>query len=333
MTKLSYAESGVDIRLENTAIAALTREITHQRTTEPGRPLSGIGHYAGLLDFGEYVLALTTDGVGSKILIAEALQKWDTIGIDCIAMNVNDLLAMGLEPIAFTDYIAIDHPTPEKMQQIGVGLQKGARIANISIIGGETATLPDLVRGFDLAGTCLGMAEKQRVITGEQIQIGDVLIALPSSGVHSNGYTLVRRIVEESEYDYDDLLPNNPVRTLGEELLTPTRIYMEILELIKKVEVHGLAHVTGSGLLKLHRLTDYGFSIHSPIQPPPIFQFLQEEGGIDTVEMYRTFNMGMGFIIILPEREVNSALEVVGGQVVGRVVEKEGITVDRFIID
>jgi phosphoribosylformylglycinamidine cyclo-ligase len=331
MTKLTYAASGVNIAEENIAIQALAREITYRRRGT-GEPLSDIGHYAGLIEFGEYVLALTTDGVGSKILVADALEKWDTIGIDCIAMNANDLLAMGVEPVAFTDYIAIDHPSPEKMRQIGIGLQRGAELSNLSIVGGETATLPDIVKGFDLAGTCLGIAEKHQIVTGEHIQIGDVLIGLPSSGLHSNGYTLVRKILSESDYSYDDLLPNNPRKTIGEELLEPTRIYLEILDLIKKVEVHGLAHITGSGLLKLRRLTEYGFNFTNPLPPQPIFRFLQREGDIDIEEMYKTFNMGMGFLVVLPEEEAKKALEVVGGQIVGEIVEY-GITVRGIRID
>ena len=332
MAKLTYAASGVDITKENIAIEALAKKITYKREgTNP--PLSGIGHYAGLIEFGKHVLALTTDGVGSKILIADALEKWDTIGIDCIAMNVNDLLAMGIEPVAFTDYIAIDYPSPEKMEQIGVGLERGAQLSNITVVGGETATLPDIVKGFDIAGTCLGIAEKHQIITGEKIQTGDALIALASSGLHSNGYSLVRKIIDESTYTYSDLLPDNSSKTIGEELLEPTRIYIEILDLIKKIDVHGLAHITGSGLLKLHRLTQYGFNFTHPIAPPPVFQFLQKEGNVDTGEMYKTFNMGMGFIIVVSKSDADKVIELVGGQVVGEVKVDSGITVNGIEID
>ncbi|MFQ6072532.1 MAG: phosphoribosylformylglycinamidine cyclo-ligase [Methanosarcinales archaeon] len=325
--KLTYAKSGVDIIKEDHAIKALARHLTYTRTGI-GKPLTNIGHYAGLIDFGEYALAMTTDGVGSKILVANALKKWDTIGIDLIAMNVNDLLAMGIEPIALVDYIAIEHPNPEIMEQIGIGLKKGAELANISIVGGETATLPEIVNGFDLAGSCLGIAKKEDIITGEKIEIGDAIIGLPSSGIHSNGLTLARKVIEQSDYSYFDEFPyhQNSEKTIGEELLTPTKIYIEVLNAIKEADIHGFAHITGSGLLKLKRLTRLGFDIYNPLEPQPIFKFLQEQGNIDIEEMYRTFNCGMGFVIITPKQEANKVINIVGGKIVGEIVE-EGITI------
>lgn len=328
MKKFTYAESGVDILEENRAVSALAGEIRYVRRGF-GAPISSIGHYAGLIEFGDYVLALTSDGVGSKILVADALQKWDTVGIDCIAMNVNDLFAMGIEPVAFSDYIAIDHPSVERMEQIGAGLERGAELSNITIVGGETATLPEIVRGFDLAGTCLGIALRNRVVTGERIQVGDLLIGLPSSGLHSNGYTLARRIIEESDYTYHDPMPNGSGRTIGEVLLEPTRIYIEILNLLERLEsvdVHGLAHITGSGLLKLHRLTEYGFNISDPIKPQPIFGFLQDLGCVESDEMYRTFNMGMGFLVVVSEDDTPEVLRLEGARIVGEVV-KSGISI------
>lgn len=319
--KLTYAASGVDIHEEEGTICNLTRSMTYHRKGI-GAPLTKIGHYAGLMDFGEYALAMATDGVGSKVLIATAMEKWDTVGIDCVAMNVNDLLAIGAEPIGFVDYLAVEKHSEEFARQIGIGLAKGAEISKMSILGGETATLPEIINGFDLAGTCLGMVKKNEVITGDKVEIGDVLVGIPSSGIHSNGYTLVRRIIEESGYSFHDPLPYDASRTIGEELITPTRIYMEVLDVIKKCDVHGLAHITGSGLLKLRRVTDLGFEFTSPIEPPEIFKFLQEKGGVDNAEMYRTFNMGMGFLIILPAEEAEKAAGMCNGKIVGRIVEK-----------
>jgi phosphoribosylformylglycinamidine cyclo-ligase len=318
--KMTYAESGVDIHQENKAINALASRITYKRTGM-GTPLTDIGHYAGLIEFGEYALALTTDGVGSKVLIAHEMKRWDTVGIDCIAMNVNDLLVMGVEPLSFVDYLAIDHPEEELMSQLGEGLQRGAQLSQMTIVGGETASLPEIVNGFDLAGTCLGAVKKDRIITGEKIIPGDVLVGVPSSGLHSNGYTLARRIVEQSPYDYHDIFPYDPKTTIGDELLTPTRIYIEILDVISKCEVHGMAHITGSGLLKLSRITDLGFDLHSPLDPQPIFTFLQEQGNVDDREMYRTFNMGMGIIIVLPEKDAACAASITGGRIVGEIVD------------
>jgi len=324
MKKLTYAEAGVDIRLENRSIDAMKAVLTSRRKGF-GAPMTEIGHYAGLLDMGSFALAMTTDGVGSKVLIANALSKWDTVGIDCIAMNVNDLYAIGAEPIAFVDYLAVEKVDPERAAQIAVGLARGAEISNMTIVGGETASLPEIIRGFDLAGTAIGIVDKDKVVTGEKIQKGDVLVGVPSTGLHSNGYTLARRIIAESKYTYFDAFPGSK-NNIGEELLTPTRIYPEIVELVKRCDVHGLAHITGSGLLKLHRISSLGFEITDPLEPQPIFRFLQELGNVDDSEMYRTFNMGMGFVVVIDESEAKEACRIMGpgSRVIGSMV-KEGL--------
>jgi len=329
MKKLTYAESGVDIHQENRSIEAM-KAVLKSRRRGFGAPMTEIGHYAGLLDMGSFALAMTTDGVGSKVLIANAISKWDTVGIDCIAMNVNDLYAIGAEPIAFVDYLAVEKVDPERAAQIAIGLAKGAEISNMTIVGGETASLPEIIRGFDLAGTAIGIVDKDKVVTGEKIQEGDVLIGVPSSGLHSNGYTLARRIIAESKYTYFDAMPGGD-KSIGEELLTPTRIYPEIVELVKKCDVHGLAHITGSGLLKLRRISDLGFEITDPLEPQPVFRFLQEQGGVDDEEMYRTFNMGMGFLIAMDESEAKEACRIMGPgtRVVGSMV-KEGLKAGRL---
>lgn len=324
MKGLTYADSGVDIHAENRSIDAMKAVLTGRRKGF-GAPMTEIGHYAGLLDMGSFALAMTTDGVGSKVLIANAIKKWDTVGIDCIAMNVNDLYAIGAEPIAFVDYLAVEKVDPERAAQIAIGLRRGAELSNMTIVGGETASLPEIIKGFDLAGTAIGVVDKDKVVTGEKIQIGDVLVGVPSDGLHSNGYTLARRIVAESKYTYNDQMPGGE-KTIGEELLTPTRIYSEIVELVAKCDVHGLAHITGSGLLKLHRITPLGFEISDPLEPQPIFQFLQELGGVEESEMYRTFNMGMGFVVVLPKSDAIEACRIMGpgSKVIGSIV-KEGL--------
>ena len=324
MRKLTYAEAGVDIHKENRSIDAMKAVLTTKRKGF-GAPMTEIGHYAGLLDMGSFALAMTTDGVGSKVLIANAISKWDTVGIDCIAMNVNDLYAIGAEPIAFVDYLAVEKVDPERAAQIAIGLARGAEISNMTIVGGETASLPEIIRGFDLAGTAIGIVDKGKVVTGEKIRKGDVLVGVPSSGLHSNGYTLARRIIAESKYTYFDAMPGSK-NSIGEELLTPTRIYPEIVELVQECDVHGLAHITGSGLLKLRRISSLGFEITDPLEPQPIFRFLQELGNVDEAEMYRTFNMGMGFVVVVAEEEVDRACSIMGpgSRVVGTVV-KEGL--------
>jgi phosphoribosylformylglycinamidine cyclo-ligase len=324
MRKLTYSESGVDIQAENKSIDAMKAILTGKRKGF-GAPMTEIGHYAGLLDMGDFALAMTTDGVGSKVLIANAIQKWDTIGIDCIAMNVNDLYAIGAEPIAFVDYLAVEKVDPRMAAEIATGLCHGAQLSNMTIVGGETASLPEIIRGFDLAGTAIGIVEKDKVVTGEKIQEGDTLVGVPSVGLHSNGYTLARAIIAESKYTYFDPMPGAD-KTIGEELLTPTRIYHEIIDLVKKCDVHGLAHITGSGLLKLHRITNLGFEITDPLEPQPIFRLLQELGNVDDSEMYKTFNMGMGFVVVVPKEDVQKACQIMGpgSKVIGSIV-KEGL--------
>jgi phosphoribosylformylglycinamidine cyclo-ligase len=322
MSSRSYADAGVDIDLEATAIKALIRNLTYRRTGTP-RMTGEVGHFAGLIEFGDQVLALATDGVGTKMLVADQVQDWTTVGIDCIAMNVNDLYVMNLEPVAFVDYIATDSLSPDKMAQIGTGLNEGARQANIDIVGGETATLKGLVNGLDLAGTCLGIQKKDAVVTGEKIQPGDVIIGVPSSGIHSNGLTLARRVVEEHA-GYTDKLPSG--RTLGEELLTPTRIYAQSLKVAASCPIHGMCHITGGGLLNFNRLSPHGFLFSDPIRPPEIFSWIQKTGGIDDNEMYRTFNMGMGYAFVVPHASVRTVLDhVMDAKIVGKVIEKKGV--------
>ncbi|MDD1666901.1 MAG: phosphoribosylformylglycinamidine cyclo-ligase [Methanomicrobiales archaeon] len=329
MGRETYRSAGVDIDLVKEAIGALAGKVTFRRKG-PWGMLGGVGHYAGLIDFGEHVLALTTDGVGTKMLVADRMRDWRTVGIDCIAMNANDLFVMNVEAVAFVDYIATDKLSVEKMAQIGEGLNEGARLANLNLVGGETAQLPGLVNGLDLAGTCLGIQEKGKVVTGEKIRPGDVILGVPSSGVHSNGLTLARRVVEKAG-GYDERLPDGT--TLGAALLTPTKIYREALDACRKAEVHGMCHVTGSGLLNFPRLTKYGFDFTDPLPVHPVFTWLQEKGEIDPVEMYRTFNMGMGFAYVLPEDQAVAVRKLIpGSRVVGDIVKGPGITVRGLTI-
>lgn len=329
MTKHTYLESGVDIKFEATAIRALVNSLTYRRSGLFSM-YGGVGHFAGLIEFGAHVLALAVDGVGTKILIADELEDWKTVGIDCIAMNVNDLYVMNIEPVAFVDYIAADSLSVEKMAQIGEGLNRGAEMANINIIGGETATLRGLVNGLDLAGTCLGVQQKDKIVTGESISPGDFIVGVPSSGVHSNGLTLARSLVDLYA-DYYEQMPDG--KTLGEELLTPTRIYNEVLSVTASCEVHGMCHITGGGLLNLNRLGQAGFSIDDPINPHGIFEWIAAVGNVEQEEMYRTFNMGMGYVFIVPEKSVDSILHLIpDAQIVGKVVEEPGVWLDGIEI-
>ncbi|MCQ8893569.1 MAG: phosphoribosylformylglycinamidine cyclo-ligase [Methanolinea sp.] len=318
----TYREAGVDIDLEARAIAALVQKLSYRREGR-FRMVSPVGHFAGFIECGSYVLALTVDGVGTKMKVADRLQDWRTVGIDCMAMNVNDLYVMNIEPVAFVDYIATDYLSVSQMEQIGEGLNEGARQANVSIVGGETATLKGLVNGLDLAGTCLGIQEKEKVISGDRICPGDLVIGVPSSGIHSNGLSLARRVVESCDA-WDEELSSG--RTIARELLVPTRIYSEALAIAREAEVHGMCHITGGGLLNFRRLTGYGFEITDPLAPHEIFMWLQEKGGIGREEMYRTFNMGMGYAYIVPESSAAAVLSrVPGSRVVGEVSRTPGV--------
>ena len=329
---MTYAESGVDITKEEKAIKGILSSIKTKRTGF-GQPLGG--HYAGMIDFGKYVLVLCTDGVGSKVKIASDLKKWDTVGIDCIAMNVNDAICVGAEPLAFVDYLAIDNPKPEITKEIGKGLEKGAKMSNISIIGGETASLPEIINGFDLAGTCLAYLKKDEIVTGENIEPGDVIIGLSSSGLHSNGYTLARKVIKHSNLSFTDKFPDNIYsgKTIGEILLTPTQIYVkETVELLKNVKVHGIAHITGGGLRNLPRLNkNVKFVINNPFEPLPIFKFLQKYGNIEDREMYQTFNMGMGLVIIISEKDANKSINILKKhtdsevKIIGKIKKGKGV--------
>ena len=320
--KYSYKEAGVDIDLEADGVKTLINMLSYKRTGEHGM-LGGVGHFAGLIDFGDKVLSMCTDGVGTKMRVADDLQDWSTVGIDCMAMNVNDMYVMNIEPIAFVDYIATEGINKEQMVQIGVGLNEGARLANLNIVGGETATLKGMVNGLDLAGTCLGVQNRDAVVTGEKVAVGDVIVGVPSTGVHSNGYTLARKVAEENG-GYATVLPSG--RTVGEALLTPTRIYSEVLDVCRQVEVHGMCHVTGGGLLNFLRISDLGFSIEDPLEVPEILQWIAEKGQLSENELYRTFNMGMGFaFIVTPENAEKLISLIPGAKAVGHVIEEHKV--------
>lgn len=335
---MTYAQTGVDIHKEDKAIAALAGMVSFHRTGF-GAPLGRIGHFAGLVDFGaEDALVLCTDGVGSKVEIANALRKWDTVGIDCMAMNVNDALCVGAEPLAFVDYLAVQDPDPELTKQIGVGLNEGARQSNCSLIGGETASLPGIIKGFDLAGTCLAHVKKANIVDGSKIQPGDVLIGLASTGIHSNGYSLARRAFESAGHAYTDPWPWQDAackgKRVGDVLLEPTRIYVrEILSLLRSsIPVHGLSHITGSGLRKLRRINqDVRYDITDPLPVHSVFTRIQEMGNVADAEMYKTFNMGMGFVAVVPASHAKKAVAHLKGlvnydvKVVGKVAAGHGV--------
>ncbi|MDD2221099.1 MAG: phosphoribosylformylglycinamidine cyclo-ligase [Clostridia bacterium] len=303
----SYSQAGVNIAEGNRAVDLMKKSV---RATYRPEVLTELGNFAGLFalnnkKYAEPVLVSGTDGVGTKLRIAQMLDKHDTIGIDAVAMCVNDILVMGAEPLFFLDYIAVGKLYPEKVADIVAGVAEGCKQANCSLIGGETAEMPGFYVGddYDIAGFAVGVADKVKIITGKDIGAGDIVLALPSTGVHSNGFSLVRKVLlEDAKLKLEDYL-DELGQTLGACLLTPTKIYVrELLPLCEQGLIKGMAHITGGGLIEnVPRVLPEGVSVK--IKPgswpvPPIFSLLQKLGNIDHKEMHRVFNMGIGMVII-----------------------------------
>ena len=306
----AYAKAGVDQGAADSAVAGLVKALGAIDLGRPSRQVPLPGHYASVIKLDERSgIALSTDGVGTKLLVAEQLGRFDTVGIDCVAMNVNDVICVGAEPLAMLDYIAIGRADPEVCAEVGVGLARGAELAGIEIPGGELAQLGEMVRGVDVSGACFGTVALAEIVDGSAVEAGDAIIGLPSSGLHSNGYTLARSALEGLALDED---PEGRLgRPLGEVLLEPTEIYVKpVLELLRsEVEVRGLAHITSGGLGNLNRLAaDVGYEIDSPLPAPPIFALIQERSGTADEEMHEVFNMGCGFCCIVAAEQSERAL-------------------------
>ena len=312
---LSYKDSGVDKEAGYKSVNLIKGML--KKTYIPG-VLSDIGGFSGLFqldvkDYKEPVLVSGTDGVGTKLKIAFMMDKHNTIGQDCVAMCVNDIVCQGAKPLFFLDYIATGKLIPEKMASIVEGITNGCIQAGCALIGGETAEMPGFYKKdeYDLAGFCVGIVDKSKIITGENIKEGDMLIGLPSSGIHSNGYSLVRKIVFEKEkMDIDRHIPELG-KTIGEELLIPTRIYVPVvLDLIGKFNIKGISHITGGGFYEnIPRMLPKGLTAHidtSTIKVPVIFHLLQKWGNIEKKEMYSTFNMGVGMVLAVDKAELDS---------------------------
>jgi phosphoribosylformylglycinamidine cyclo-ligase len=334
VTTDAYAQAGVDQHGADRAVQALVSVL---KTIDPGRASRSrlaSGHYAAVLEVAPNLgIAVGTDGVGSKLILAEQTGRYDTVGIDCVAMNVNDVVCVGAEPIALLDYLAVEQADPAVMEQIGIGLKNGAEQAGVEIPGGEVAILPELIRGhpspngFDLTATCFGTVALDQIVTGETIAPGDALIGLPSSGLHSNSYSLARRAVEG--LPLDGAFEGG---TLADALLEPTVIYVRAaLELIRSdVDVRGLAHITGGGLLNLLRLNErVGFAISDPLPVPPIIDLVRERGEVSEAEAWEVFNMGCGFVAVVPETQAEAAVALLaahhpGTRRIGTVTDQAG---------
>ena len=325
---MDYASSGVDIDAEGRAIASLVGALGSSVRTpgEKGAPVPLPGGFGGIIEFGDSRLALATDGVGSKLQLASQVGWLQGVGIDCIAMNVNDLICVGAEPLAFVDYIAVPESDPVVHSALGSSLSEGCQMARVTLAGGETATLPGIVIELDLSGTALGWFPAGHAITGDRLESGDVLIGLPSSGLHSNGYTLVRAVLKRSGAPLEGTVPfdvdgdGRIVKwaeaeeiTLGEVLLNPTRIYVDpLVDLVlacregkgpcPSKDLKAMAHITGGGLSNLLRLHDsLGWHIDDPLPVHPEFSWIADVGSVGSREMHRTFNMGMGMVLAVSE--------------------------------
>ncbi len=343
----TYSKAGVSLDYDDRAISEIWKLVGATfkfRKSKIGQPLNIKGHYAGLIDIGagDKLLAVHTDNVGTKVLVAQLLEKYDTVGIDLVAMNVNDLVCVGAEPIALVDYLAVEKYDVDMIREVVAGIVEGARIASIAVIGGETASVPDIVHGarldvgFDLAGTSIGIVDRKSIILGEKMKPGDAVVGLASSGIHSNGLTLARKILlGTSKLTVDDNLPGTDLK-IGEELLTPTKIYSpEVLEVTKENEVHGLAHITGSAFTKLRRIGQYahvGFKLDRMPKPQYIFEAISKLGHVSEEEMYKTYNMGIGLCMVTPKdqvEEISATVEKHGTKTItiGEVVKEETITI------
>ena len=333
----AYEDAGVSVEAGYEVVKRIKSHVA--RTDRPG-VVSGIGGFGGLfdlasLDYKEPVLISGTDGVGTKLVIAKLMDKHDTIGVDCVAMCVNDVVAQGAQPLFFLDYIACGKNDPTVLEQVVSGVADGCVQAGAALIGGETAEMPGMYDAdeYDLAGFTVGCAERSQIVDGSAIRAGDVLIGLPSTGVHSNGFSLVRKaLFERAGYTVHTRLPELGDRELGDVLLTPTKIYVNaLMPLFEANLVHGVAHITGGGFIEnVPRMLPDGLAAHIDLdawQVPPIFDVIEKAGDVDHMEMYNIFNMGIGMVVAVPADRVDEVMNLLdhAGEAayrIGAVVEK-----------
>lgn len=329
-----YQSAGVNLQA---GYEVVSRIKSHVKSTQRVGSMGGIGSFGGMFDLSklnikEPILVSGTDGVGTKLKIAFAMDRHDTVGIDAVAMCVNDVLAQGAEPLIFLDYVAIGHNVPAKVEAIVAGVAEGCRQAGCALVGGETAEMPGMYENgeYDIAGYTTGVVEKSKLIDASNVQVGDVLVGIASTGVHSNGFSLVRKVLSDNSLDLNahfDVLGN---QSLGETLLTPTRIYVrQVLEVIRSCNVHGVAHITGGGFDEnIPRILQpgQGFSIQEGTwQILPIFRLLERYGHIPHREMFNIFNMGIGMVLAMPRSDAEQAIAILAkwgdkASVIGEVV-------------
>jgi phosphoribosylformylglycinamidine cyclo-ligase len=319
---LTYQTAGVDTEQAEIALKRLVQQV--RQTWPTGSGIGAVkldmGYFANVIDLGAIGLAIAADGVGSKAIVAQMMHQYDTVGIDCVAMNVNDLICVGARPLSMVDYLALQEPHPDMLEAIGKGLREGAQQAGISISGGEVAQLRDIIKGhregygFDLAATAVGTVPLDKIIIGQHIQPGDALIGIASNGIHSNGLTLARQVFfERHQHRVTSTLPSLDC-TLGEELLKPTHIYVkEVLTMFDQdIPLKALMHITGDGFLNLTRVAaEVGYVIEALPTVPAIFTLLQELGEVGDEEMFRVYNMGIGFCVVVPPQAADRVIAIV----------------------
>lgn len=343
---MTYAKAGVDTRKVSSVHRILAQTLQRTFPTRKGKfgfPIFPIGHYAGLIDAGNgQVLSLHTDNVGTKMIVANMMRRYDTVGIDCVAMCANDLICTGSEPVAFLDHISLAQPDRVIVQQIARGISEGATEAGMAVVGGETAITPELLSSKvgDLIGFAIGICSRNSLVLGDKVRSGDALVGVTSSGIHSNGFSLARKVLFKRHTLRD--VPADLNRTLGEELLQPTRIYVKpVKELLRKVVVHGLAHITGGGFSKLQRVLGLGKSggeLNELPEPPRIFQLIAREGRVSKREMYRTFNMGIGLVVVCPEADADQTVRIFRrhrqeAMRIGAVEKRVGIRINEILLN
>ena len=337
----SYEKAGVNLEAGYEVVRRIKK---HVASTSRLGVMGNIGAFGGMFDLSalnvkEPVLVSGTDGVGTKLKLAFALDKHDTIGIDAVAMCVNDVLAQGAEPLFFLDYVAVGHNEPVKIEGIVCGVAEGCRQAGCALVGGETAEMPGMYAGgeYDIAGFTVGVVERRKLIDGSKVKAGDVLVGIASSGVHSNGFSLVRKVLDDNALELNKVYPELSIHTLGEVLLTPTKIYVkQVLDVIRQCDVHGISHITGGGFDEnIPRILHEGQGIvieEGTWEILPVFRFLEKYGKIAHREMFNIFNMGIGMVIALDEREAQKAVEILASHgerasVIGRITDSEGVVI------
>ena len=315
----SYEKAGVNLEAGYEVVRRIKK---HVASTARTGVMGTIGAFGGMFDLAalgvkEPVLVSGTDGVGTKLKLAFALDKHDTIGIDAVAMCVNDVLAQGAEPLFFLDYVAVGHNEPVKIEGIVCGVAEGCRQAGCALVGGETAEMPGMYEGgeYDIAGFTVGVVERSRLIDGSKVKTGDVLVGIASSGVHSNGFSLVRKVLSDNGLELNKVYPELSNRTLGEVLLTPTKIYVKpVLDVIRRCDVHGISHITGGGFYEnIPRSLKKGCCARinkADVRTPALFHLMQKVGGISEHDMFNTFNMGVGMVLTVPAEQADKALEI-----------------------